>query len=743
MPRFNVNKLFPRLPIRVKLLIAFAGLVVVPLLVTGAFGTRETLRQIEASVTSSLDHELETTGERTEHFLLGAEEDLVYLAEAIIRPALDRGVDPGSALVQFVRHKTQFHQVRLLTPEGDPLAIAPARPIEQIAGGAYYAYRARILEPGRNGLLPVEIRDENAGGRIATVPAFAVVHPLRDGAGGIEAIVVGEVRAARLFEALETGSGGLGGSTGLVDADGQYLYHSQRKRDWNTLLATRPDVNLATDVGVDLAGRVLSEPSGTFRTEGEMVVAARSLKLEGPDGRPLHVYRAVPMTAIADPARRFLQFVGVGGFLVLAAAMAAAVVAATQFTRPIYRLREEARRVASGERGEHLDIATNDELEDLAIDFAEMSDRLHEHRLELEQKVAARTAELREAHAELEEILAHADEAILRLDVDGRVRVWNRGATTIFGWSREEAAGRPLSALLGIDDEGAPTGGVREGRGVLCRRDGEAVEVGVNRGEIRGSDGRVLGYTVVIRDETRQRALERQMLRSERLAAAGRLAAGVVHEINNPIGIIVNRIDCMDMEMDERCETCAPRGDLAVIRQQAERMGAVARRLLAWASEGSEERDSVDVNDLVEGVVAFLGPEARKRDLALEPDLAPDLPVVQANPQGVESVLLNLALNAIDASDPGGAVTIATRRANAGSGVEIEVADEGCGIPPDDLGRIFEPFYTTKVQPRGTGLGLAVCQGFVQSHGGEIHVASEEGRGSRFTVFLPAREEEA
>lgn len=742
MPRFNVNKLFPRLPIRVKLLVAFAGLVVVPLLVTGAFGTRETLRQIEASVTSSLDHELVTTSDRTEHFLLGAEEDLVYLAEAIVRPALDRGGDPASALSKFVRHKAQFHQVQLLTPEGDPVAIAPARPIEGIAGGAYYAYRARILEPGRNALLPVEIRDEHATGRIGTVPAFAVVHPIRDEAGAIEAIVVGEVRAANLFQTLEAGPAGLGGSTGVVDADGQYLYHSERKRDWNTLLATRPDVNLATDLGTDLAGRILSTASGTFRGEGEMVVAARSLHFEGPDGRPLRVYRAVPVAAIADPARRFLQFVGVGGFLVLAAAMAAAVVAATQFTRPIYRLREEARRVAGGERGERLDIETNDEIEDLAVDFSEMADRLHEHRLELEEKVAARTADLREAHAEIEEILAHADEAILRLDADGRVRVWNRGASAIFDWSREEAVGRRLGDLLGVEAGEASPLGVREGRGILRRRDGEAVEVGVNHGEIHGPDGENLGYTVVIRDETRQRELERQMLRSERLAAAGRLAAGVVHEINNPIGIIVNRIDCMDVEMDERCETCAPRGDLAVIRQQAERMGAVARRLLAWAREESEEREPVDVNDLVDGVVAFLGSEARKRDLVLSRDLAPDLPTVRANSQGVESVLLNLALNAIDASEPDGMVTIATR-ANGGAAVEIEVADQGCGIAPEDLDRIFEPFYTTKVQPRGTGLGLAVCQGFVQSHGGEIRVESEPGRGSRFVVVLPGTEEEA
>jgi len=735
MRNLNVNKLFPRLPIRVKLLIAFAVLVIVPLLVAAIFGTRETLRQIEASTQAVLDHELDTASDRTERFLMAAEEDLVYLAEAVVRPTLERGDPPAPALAEFLRRKPKFYQLRLFTAGGDPLATAPPRSPERATGGAYYAYRAGTLEPEQNALLAVEIRDDRADeDAVGTVPAFAVVHPLRRSDGRIEAIVVGEVRAARLFETLAAGSPNLGGSTGLVDADGQYLYHSERKRDWSTLLAPRPDVNLATELGTEAARRVLTGDSSTFQVTGQWLVRARPLGLKGPDGRPLLVYRAVPVDAIAGPARRFLGLVGVGGFLILAVAMAAAIVAATQFTRPIYRLREEARRVAAGGRGERPRIETNDELEELADDFAEMADRLHEHRRLLEEEVAARTAELREAHAEIEEILSHTEEAILRLDAEGRIRVWNRGAVTMFGWRQDEAVGRPFGELLGLDKA---TEGVPEGRTVLHRRHGEAVEVGITSSEILGRGGVILGFTVVIREETRQRALERQMLRSERLAAAGRLAAGIVHEINNPIGIIVNRIDCMHLEIDERCGECAVRDDLTVIRRQAERVGAVTQRLLAWAREESEAREPVDLNGLVEGVVAFLGPEARKRNLALETDLAPALPAVMGSPQGIESIILNLALNAVDASRLGGSVVIATRPAGAATAVEVEVADTGIGISPADLERIFEPFFTTKIQPRGTGLGLAVCQGVVQAHGGEIRVSSQPGSGSRFTVLLP------
>jgi signal transduction histidine kinase len=264
--------------------------------------------------------------------------------------------------------------------------------------------------------------------------------------------------------------------------------------------------------------------------------------------------------------------------------------------------------------------------------------------------------------------------------------------------------------------------------------------VSLSRTVIRSGSGEPVGETVIIRDETRQRALERQMLRSERLAAAGRLAAGIVHEINNPIGVIVNRIDCLDLELEESGPGYPGRSDLAVIRRQAERVGAVARRLLTLAREESETRQALDLNELVSGVIAFVGPELRKRSLRWDADLAVDLPAIVANPHGIETVLLNLLLNALDATPEGGAISVTTRADE--NGIEFEVTDTGSGMSPEVLEHVFEPFFTTKVKPRGTGLGLAVCHSVVQAHGGEIRMWSEPERGSRFTVWLPVGGEE-
>ncbi len=751
----NINKLFPRLPIRVKLAVAFALLATVPFVVSGALGTRVTLRHMQAWAAGTLDHDLQSVRERTEQFLAAVEEDIEYLAESSFRQVLETGSHPSSldsAVAAFLRLKPSFIQVKLFSPDGEPILVAPAAGGGSVetAGGAYYALRARSLKPGDCVLLPVEIRGrpDRLGG-IAPIPAIAVVYPLHDTQGMLVGVAVGEAYASKLFMALESVSPQLAGVTGLVNGSGQFLYHSERKSDWSRLLARRPEVNLFSDFPPEVAQQILGGESGSLWAEGDQLISFAPLRLHGPDGRPLFIYRVIPISLIERPARRFLWSVGTAGLFVLAAALVLAVLAATQFTRPIYQLREGARRLAAGDFGQDVKVETNDELEDLAADFTHMAGRLREHRQQLEDQVASRTEALREAHAELEEILAHSEDAILRLDGDGHVRVWNRGAEKMFGHSPAEAIGRHVDALLLppgragrreaalIERALERTGALLDHHTVRLRKDGQAVEVSLSQTVIHDASGAPRGCTLIMRDVKRQKTLEKQMLRSERLAAAGRLAAGVAHEINNPIGIILNRLDCLDLDITERCSDCFVRADLRVIRDQTERVGEVASGLLSFARDEPDERVPLDLNDVVVRVIRFLEPTLEKKALHIDLGLAGDLPSLRASPQGLETVLLNLLLNAADASREGGAISVATHTVDGGRAVELDVSDAGSGIPPDLLERIFEPFFTTKQRPRGTGLGLAVSRNIVQVHGGEMRVRSSPGEGSCFTVTLP------
>jgi PAS domain S-box-containing protein len=611
--------------------------------------------------------------------------------------------------------------------------------------------RARELERGQHLLLPVEIRGVgDGGGGVEAIPAIAVVYPLRDDDDRLLAVAVGEAYASELFESLEYGSPQLAGVTGLIDGQGQFLYHSERKSDWNTLLAND---NLNSDFESHVAQQILAGTPGSVRTSQGTLVSFVPLDLVGPDGQPLLIYRVVPTSLFDQPARLFRRNARLGSLLVLLVAVVLAFVAANQFTRPIYQLREGARNLAAGVFDHELDIETNDELEDLAADFSRMANRLQGQQEILEDQVAQRTAALQEAHAELEEIFANSDDAILRLDPNGRVQVWNRGAEKIFGYTESEAMGRAVYDLLmppgeagrkkaeHIGKEVERTGALLNYQMTLLREDGNPVDVSLSQTIIQGDSQEPLGHTLIIRDVTQQKAFEKQLLKSERLAAAGRLAAGVAHEINNPIGIAVNRLDCLELEMNEQCAECFAREDLQVVRAQTERVGEVARRLLSIARAEPATCVPLDLSGLVGGVITFLQPGLEKRGLEFDWDLSVDLPTIKGSPQGLESVVMNLLLNAADASNPGETIRVVTRTVNGGRKVELEVIDTGAGISTDLMDRIFEPFFTTKVEPWGTGLGLAVTRGIVEEHSGEIRVESQPGEGSRFIVILPVEAE--
>lgn len=757
----NVNKFFPRLPIRVKLAIAFAALATIPLAITGALGTRITLSYIDSSARAGLDHELKSAAERTEHFLAAVQEDVSYLAGGVFAPVLRRRSRPGVSLDSlvraFLRAKPAFIQVKLFDAEGELILLARAvRSVtdeeKESAGGAYYIYRAQSLRAGERLLLPVEIRSWTEG----AVAAIAVLHPIRDAAGELAGVAVGEAYASMLFTALESGSPQFAETTGLVGADGRFLYHSERKSDWSSLLATSPDAHLLSEFDEDVARQIVAGEAGTVTTESGRLVSYMPLRIQSPgEDTGLFLYRSIPISAIQQPARRFLWGVGTGGVVVLALALVLAVAAATQFTNPIYQLREGARRLADGEFRHELAVETNDELEDLAVDFADMAERLREHTQGLEDLVASRTADLREAHTELQEILTSSEDAIIRLEVDDRVRVWNKGAEKLFGYKAAEAIGRDVNELLlppngegrrqaaRIERELRRRGSLVDYHTTRVRKDGRCLVVSLSQTVIRSAAGEPLGSTLIIRDVTQQTELEKQIVRSERLAAAGRLAAGIAHEISNPIGIILNRLELMDLESTEGGSDHQDRDDLRVIRDQTERVGEVARRLLSIARDEPQEPQPVDLNDLLVRTVKFLEPTLAKRGLEIEWDLAPNLPVILASPQGLEIVVLNLLLNALDASSEGGRISAATRVAADYGSVELVVTDFGSGIPPELIEHIFEAFFTTKSQPKGTGLGLAITRNIVQTHGGDVSVESELGAGSRFTVTLPVQPKRA
>ncbi len=240
------------------------------------------------------------------------------------------------------------------------------------------------------------------------------------------------------------------------------------------------------------------------------------------------------------------------------------------------------------------------------------------------------------------------------------------------------------------------------------------------------------------RDRT---VMAHQVIETGRLASIGELAAGIAHEINNPVAIMVQEAGWIDDLLGEG-DPCSSEnlGEITravgQIRTQGDRCKEITYKLLSFARKTDPTVREVDLNEVVDEVIGLTSQKTRYANVRIETDLSPSLPIIHASPSELQQVLLNLVNNAIDAIErPGGTITVATRA--VGDEVVLEVRDTGKGIPEANLGRIFDPFFTTKPVGQGTGLGLPICHGIVEKMGGRITVESEIAKGTTFTVFIP------
>jgi signal transduction histidine kinase len=230
---------------------------------------------------------------------------------------------------------------------------------------------------------------------------------------------------------------------------------------------------------------------------------------------------------------------------------------------------------------------------------------------------------------------------------------------------------------------------------------------------------------------------QRQIIQTEKLSSLGTLVAGVAHEINNPIGIIGNRVEVLRMEHEEHDLDDMLKEDLEVIHRQANRVAEITTALLAYARQSSHEQSVLDLNAVVRSALLLWQPQTEqvvRVETALDEPLAP----IMGNFTQLQQVVINLLSNALDATPAGGTIGVSTRDlGEPPSTVALEVTDTGTGIPVEHLSKVFDPFFTTKPPGKGTGLGLSVCLGIVQDHHGTITVDSQEGRGSIFIVTFP------
>jgi two-component system, LuxR family, sensor kinase FixL len=340
-------------------------------------------------------------------------------------------------------------------------------------------------------------------------------------------------------------------------------------------------------------------------------------------------------------------------------------------------------------------------------------------------------------------IVDTATEGIVTIDERGRIESVNGAAQRLFGYAAGELLGENVAVLMPAPHRTEHDGYLRRyvatgerriigiGREVVARRkDGSEFPIDLAVGE-GWTHGRRF-FTAVIRDASDRRDMQMKLAQAERLAAVGELASGIAHEINNPINTIIN---CAQLIQDgDDVET-----NCVVIHEEGRRIADIVRDLLQFARDDRQRAQPTSIADAVDRTMRLVGENWKRHGIVVCVDVPPDLPAVQARPQQLQQVLLNLLINAKDAVAAGAREDrrVWLTAVPHGNGVAITVRDNGPGVAPQVAGRIFQPFVTTKRGRGGTGLGLSVSKSIVETYGGTIELVDAARPGAEFRVWLP------
>ena len=369
----------------------------------------------------------------------------------------------------------------------------------------------------------------------------------------------------------------------------------------------------------------------------------------------------------------------------------------------------------------------------------------------LENRVEERTLELKKSEEKYRSLVESAEDFIYTVNQEGAFQSINSFTAGFLGGRPEDFIGKSI-CLVFPDDAFEKNMKIlqlvfRHGRSI---REEFSLQVGdhdlwisVNFMPIREVSGSVGSVLCIARDVTNEKNLERQLINAEKLASMGTLAAGVAHEINNPLGVILGFTDLLVRKTPRDTQAYE---DLKTIERQGNHCKQIVENLLRFARFGEGNAEKADINEEIREIVAIVAHTLEMDNIELITELADNIPLVQGDPRELQQVFLNLINNASSAMKGGGILRIRSRWDRKANKAEVQISDTGHGIPREFMDRIYEPFFTTKPEGEGTGLGLAVTYGIIAKYGGSIDCESistdstlddTKQRGTVFTIKMP------
>jgi len=410
--------------------------------------------------------------------------------------------------------------------------------------------------------------------------------------------------------------------------------------------------------------------------------------------------------------------------------------------KKVSKLERISKRIGEGSLDEKIEIKGKDEMSNLALHLNRMTANLRKSIREKEDQ-----------RSYLENVINSIADGLIVVDRNYTIVIANHAYAAYFNRAKEEIMGKPCFTVSHRSNlpchriplpcpvkETFEKGSLSTAVHVLHDGNGNERHIEIYSAPFGGRRGKITQAIEILRDITERKEMEEKLIHSERLASLGILASGLSHEINNPLASISTCIEGLQRRMPDSGSfdpefTGVLRKYMGLIRGEVTRCKGILERLLHLSSKSRSSSGRVDINQAVRDTVFLMEHDVQKNGIRILMDLEAEVPFLQGEESQIRQVILNMVLNGVQAMGEKGTLKIATKR--IGDYVSIRFQDTGCGIPEEDLKRIFEPFFSRKPSGKGTGLGLSICESIVRQHGGEILVESVVGQGTELEVRLP------
>jgi PAS domain S-box-containing protein len=673
--------------------------------------------------------------------------------------------------LRFVNHLGN-EKIRIQFDQNSFLII----PEENLSESRFYFYFifTDSLQKDQIVFMPVELLNLSQ----ETTPAISFATRIYDSAGNFCGIFIADIFAKNLFSILEEKMHHeFERKLAIVNNEGYYLYHSEKKKNWNRLLASREVENLFKEYPHQFSEAILSGEEGIVYDEYHEIVAYTPLfTAKLPGGISYYIFESVEKSSIFGPVHSFaLMFVSfILLFIVISIALG--FVATTQMVGSVRKLQKGAEIISKGDYMHRIEIQTNDEIEQLASQFNKMADALAgrekllaEHQKKLEETVIARTRELSNEKEKLQVILDNVPSAFLLLDGEYNILLASAAIGKISGKLPKDLIGEKCYVVFSNEsyckncDAFLKTGDRSISSHIEIRKNAQGDEVYIEHISISlNIENRIYSCLEILTDITERKQIEQHLMKTEKLAATGEMSAVIAHEIRNSL----TSIKMILQLQHESSLSESDRKSLDVAITSILRLENVVSNLLRFARPAPFEYQMRDINQIINDSLLLTEPQIIKNQIKLVKNLETNLPKISLDTSHLKDGFVNIILNAIQAIDQNGKIQITTKKTKlkkqieditypnrAGfetnesnykiilrpeiEVIEVEIADNGIGIEKDKLNKIFDPFFTTKLN--GTGLGLAMVKRTVNTHGGVILAESNKDSGAVFRLYFPVR----